>query len=129
MDIVNRQLESEYGRLFFALNKIPLSLLFRLTSNVACAGFVVDHVREEEHVTERLERVTDEPTIGPQHFWLSGYNTRTLAILKDCVWRCILLIELCRSTLSRINEVMFPTGPQPQGINGLLAIFRGVGPI
>ena len=33
------------------------------------------------------------------------------------------------SVLSRIDEVMFPTGPQPQGINTLLGIFRGVAPI
>ena len=106
-----------------------MSLLFRLTSNIACACFVADHVGEEERVAERLERTTDEPTTGSQHFWLSGYNERTLATLKDRVWWGILLIELCRSTLNRINEVMFPTGPQPQGINGLLAIFRGVVPI
>ena len=77
----------------------------------------------------RLQNATDEPTTGVQYFWLSGYNTHTLATLKDRVWRGILLLELCRSTLSRINEVMFSIGPQPQGINALLGIFLGVGAI
>ena len=111
------------------LRKVLLLLLLRLTGDDACAGFVADHHGEEEHVAERLRRATDEPTTGVQHFWLSGYNARTLATLKDRVWRGILLLELCRSAPSRINEVMFPTGPQPQGINALLGIFHGVGPI
>ena len=70
-----------------ALNRIIFPLMFRLTSNDACAGFVADHDREEERVIKRLERATNEPTTGAQHFKLSGYNACTLATLKDRVWR------------------------------------------
>ena len=103
--------------------------MFRLTNNTVGAGFVADHVGEAERVVERLEQQAGDPTNDPQHFWLSGYNARTLATLKDRVWRGIILIEVCRATLSRIHEVMFPTGPHPQGINALLGVFRGLGPI
>ena len=41
----------------------------------------------------------------------------------------VILIEVCRATLNRIHEVMFPAGPRVQGINALLDFFRGVGPI
>ena len=110
---------------------IFLSRLLRLTHDIfACAGFVADHVGEAEQVAERLEQqVGGDPTNGPQHFWLSGYNACTLAILKDRVWRGVILIEVCRATLNRIHEVMFPAGPRVQGINALLDVFRGVGPI
>ena len=105
--------------------------MLRLTHDIfACAGFVADHVGEAERVTERLgQQVGGDPTNGPQHFWLSGYNARTLATLKDRVWRGVILIEVCRAMLNRIHEVMFPTGPRVQGINALLDVFRGVGPI
>ena len=73
----------------------------------ACAGFVADHVGEAEWVAERLEHAAGDATNDPQHFWLSGYNARTLATLKYHVWRGIILIEVCRATLSQINEVMF----------------------
>ena len=75
------------------------------------------------------QEAVDDPADGPQHFWLSGYNARTLATLKDRVWRGVILIEVFRATLNRIHEVMFPAGPRVQGINTLLDCFRGVGPI
>ena len=40
-----------------------------------------------------------------------------------------MLLELCRSAFSRINQILFPTGPQPQGIHALLGLFRSAGPI
>ena len=93
---------------------------------MSCAGFVADHVGE----AERLEQQAGgDPVNGPQHFWLSGYNARTLATLKDRVWRGVILIEVGRATLNHIHEVMFPAGPRVQGINALLDFFRGVGPI
>ena len=95
-----------------------------------CTGFVPDHVGEAERVAERLEQeAVNNPADGPQHFWLSGYNDRTLATLKDRVWRGVILIEVYRATLNRIHEVMFPAGPRVQGINTLLDCFQGVGPI
>ena len=101
-----------------------------LLRSSVCTGFVADHVGEKECVAERVEQeAVDNPADGPQHFWLSGYNARTLAMLKDRVWRRVILIEVCRATLNRIHEVMFPTGPRVQGINALLDCFRGVGPI
>ena len=80
-------------------------------------------------MAERSEQQVGDPTNGLQHFLLSGYNARTLATLKDRVWRGVILIEVCRPTLNRIHEVMFPAGPHPQGINALLDVFCGVGPI
>ena len=67
--------------------------------------------------------------IWSQHFWQGGYNARTLATLKDRVWRGVILVERCRATLNRIHEVMFPSDPRVQGINALLECFWGVGPI
>ena len=108
MDVVNRQLECEFLYLIWTS-----PLLFRLSSeeHQSCR-FVVDHVGEKERVAERLEQeaVADRAD-GPQHFWLSGYNALILATLKDRVWRGVILIELCRATLNRIHEVMFPAGP------------------
>ena len=75
-----------------------------------------------------LEAV-ENPADGPQHFWQGGHNARTLATLKDRVWRSVILVERCRATLNRIHEVMFPSEPRVQGINALLEYFRGVGPI
>ena len=69
------------------------------------------------------------PTNGPQHLWLSGYNARTIATLKDHVWWGVIQIEVYKATLNPIHEIMFPTGPRVQGINALLDVFRGVGPI
>ena len=40
-----------------------------------------------------------------------------------------MLLELCRSAFSRINQMLFPTGPQPQGIHALLELFRSTGSI
>ena len=31
--------------------------------------------------------------------------------------------------LTRLNETLFPTGPQPQGIHALVNIFRHTGPV
>ena len=39
------------------------------------------------------------------------------------------MLELCRSVFIRINETLFPTGPQPQGIHALLGLFHSAGPI
>ena len=79
---------------------------------LACAGFVADHVCEKERVAKRLEqKAVENPADGPQHFWQGGYNARTLATLKDRVWRGVILIEVCRATLNRIHEVMFTAGP------------------
>ena len=115
--------------LVIVLRRVLLPLQLRLTGDDACVGLVSDHRADKERVEERLQHATDEPTTGVQHFWLSGYNVHTLATLKDHACQGILLLELCQSTLSRINEVMFPTGPQQQGIDALLGIICGVGPI
>ena len=45
------------------------------------------------------------------------------------MWRGSLLLDACRASLIRVNKTIFPTGPQPQGIDALLGIFHGVGPI
>ena len=103
--------------------------MLRLANEICLCRFCCHHVGEAERVAERLEQQAGDPTNGPQHFWLSRYNARTLATLKDRVWRGIILLEVCRATLSQIHEVMFPAGPHPQGISALLAVFHGVGPI
>ena len=55
-----------------------------LLKNINFVGFVADHVGEKERVAERLEQeAVDDPADGPQHFWLSGYNARTLATLVE----------------------------------------------
>ena len=101
-----------------------------LLKNINFVGFVADHVGEKERVAERLEQeAVENPADGPQHFWQGGYNARTLATLKDRVWRGVILVERCRAILNRIHEVMFPSDPRVQGINALLDCFRGVGPI
>ena len=78
---------------------------------------------------ERLDSVVDHPTTGRQHSWLDKYHARILATLKDRAWRSAELLELCRMTFTRLNEVLFPSGPQPQGMRALLDIFRHTGPI
>ena len=78
---------------------------------------------------EQLNNATDEPTTGRQHFRLDKHRARILATLQDRVWRSTMLLELCRSAFSRINQILFPTGPQPQGIHALLGLFRSAGPI
>ena len=94
------------------------------------ADIVADHVGENRRVAERLEQeAVENPADGPQHFWQGGYNTRTLATLKDRAWRGVILVERCRATLNRIHEVMFPSEPRIQGINALLEYFREVGSI
>ena len=101
-----------------------------LLKNITFVAFVADHVGEKERVVEWLEQeAVENPADGPQHFWQGGYNARTLATLKDRVWRCVILVERCRATLNRIHEVMFSSDPRVQGINALLDCFRGVGPI
>ena len=76
-----------------------------------------------------MERATDDPSTGKQHFWLDKYHARTLATLKDRVWRSTILLELCRAAFTRINHALFPAGPQPQGIHALLDLFHHAGPI
>ena len=76
-----------------------------------------------------MDSVVDHPTTGRQHFWLDRYHARILATLKDRVWRSAQLLELCRSAFIRLNETLFPAGPQPQGIHALVEIFRQAGPI
>ena len=109
MDIMNHQLESEYGCLLLLRRGLFCQSSSRLTSNVVRVGVATDPVGETERVNERLEPTTNKPTTDRQHFWLSGYNVCTLATLKDRVWHSILLVEMCRSMLSRINEVEFGT--------------------
>ena len=88
--------------------------MLRLTlKNVNFVGFVADHVGEKERVVERLElQAVENPADGPQHFLQGGYNARTLATLKDRVWRGVILVERCRATLNRIHEVMFHSEPR-----------------
>ena len=93
------------------------------------AGFVDDFQAEKTRIEERLDSVVDTPTTGSQHFWLDKYHARILATLKDRVWRSAELLELCRMAFIRLNETLFPTGPQPQGIRPLLNIFRHAGPV
>ena len=78
---------------------------------------------------EQLNMATDDPTTGRQHFRLDKHRARILATLQDRVWRSTMLLELCRSAFSRINQMVFPTGPQPQGIHALLDLFRSTGSI
>ena len=78
---------------------------------------------------EQLNNATDEPTTGRQHFRLDKHRARILATLQDRVLRGAMLLELCWSAFSRINQTLFPTGPQPQGIHALLGLFRNTGPI
>ena len=89
-----------------------------------CAGFVDNFQAEQIRVEGRLDSVVDDPTTGRQHFWLDRYHARILATLKDRVWRSAELLELCRAAFIRLNETLFPAGPQPQGIHVLLNIFR-----
>ena len=90
------------------------------------AGFVPDFQAKQARVEGQLDNATNEPTTGRQHFRLDRHRARILATLQDRVWRSTMLLELCRSAFSRINEVLFPTGPQPQGIHALLGLFRSV---
>ena len=76
-----------------------------------------------------MESAVDHPTTGRQHFWLHRYHARILATLKDRAWRSAELLELCRAAFIRLNETLFPAGPQPQGIRALLNIFRQTNPI
>ena len=92
---------------------------FLLTYRICFADFVVDFQAERARVEERLDNVTDNPTTGRQHFWLDRLHARTLATLKDHAWRSAQLLELCRRAFVRLNETLFPTGPQPQGIHAL----------
>ena len=73
--------------------------------------------------------MVDVATTGRQHFWLHRYHARIVATLKDRAWRSAELLELCRMTFTRLNETLFPAGPQPQGMRALLDIFRHTGPI
>ena len=77
----------------------------------------------------RLDSVTDDPTTGSQHFCNDRYHARILATLKDRAWRSAELLELCRMAFIRLNETLFPAGPQPQGVRALLNLFRQTTPI
>ena len=101
---------------------------FYLTWLALLAGFVEDFQAEQARIEERLDSVVDHPTTGRQHFWLDKYHARILAKLKDRAWRSAQLLELCRMAFIRLNETLFPAGPQPQGIHALLNIFRHAGP-
>ena len=98
-----------------------LLLLYSLTvyclidSSAACAGFVSNCHTKQERVEEWLQNATDEPTTDAHHFWLSGYHAQTLVTLKDRAWRGVLLLDLCRSTLCRINEAIFQQGHSHKG--------------
>ena len=76
-----------------------------------------------------MDNAADNPTTGRQHFWLDRFRARTLATLKDRAWRSTQLLELCRASFIRINQTLFPTGLQPQGIHASLDLFRHAGPI
>ena len=76
-----------------------------------------------------MDNATDTPSTGRQHFWLDRFRARTLATLNDRAWRSAQLLELCRSAFIRINQTLFPTGPQPQGIHALLDLLCHAGPI
>ena len=78
---------------------------------------------------EQLNMAIDEPTTGRQHFRLDKHRARILATLQDRVWRSTMLLELCRPAFSRVNQMLFPAGPQPQGIHALLELFRSTGSI
>ena len=104
------------------------SVLF-VHPNCVVVDFVPDFQAEQARVDEQLNNVTNEPTTGRQHFRLDKHRARILATLQDRVWRSTMLLELCRSAFSRINQTLFPTGPQPQGIHALLGLFRSAGPI
>ena len=97
--------------------------------NFFVAVFVPDFQAEQARVDEQLNMATDEPTTGRQHFRLDKHRVRIPATLQDRVWRSTMLLELCMSTFSRINQMVFPTGPQPQGIHALLDLFRSTGSI
>jgi hypothetical protein len=76
-----------------------------------------------------LDSVNDDLTTGRRHFWNDRYHARILATLKDRAWRSAELLELCRMAFIRLNETLFPAGPQPQGIRALLNLFRQTTPI
>jgi len=120
MELANRQLECEYESCFICKYHH-----FGCSSSTLCAaGFVPDLQAEEERVEERLNNVDQNPTTGRGHFWLDKYHAKKLATLKDRVWRNALLLESCRTAFIQINQALFPTGPQPQGIHALVDIFR-----
>ena len=125
MEIVNRQLECKHDCLDLENSQ---SVLF-VHPICVVAGFVSDFQAEQARVDEQLNNTTDEPTTGRQHFRLDKHRARILATLQYRVWRSTMLLELCRSAFSRINQTLFPTGPQPQGIHNLLGLFRSAAPI
>ena len=100
-----------------------------MTGVQTCALPIYNFQAEKIRVEERLDSVVDDPTTGRQHFSLDRYHARILATLKDRVWRSAELLELCRASFIRLNETLFPSGPQPQGIRALLNIFRQTNPI
>ena len=128
MELVNRQLDCEFE--FCSVYKLfCIAFSFWFDWRACFAGFVDNFQAEEARVEKRLDSVVGDPTTGGQHFWLDKYHARILAKLKDRVWRSTILLELCRAAFTRINQTLFPTGPQPQGIHALLDLFRHAGPI
>ena len=88
------------------------------------AGFVPDAQQENRRVNRLLDSAVDVPTTGRQHFYLDKVHARTLATLKDQVWRNAQVLEMCRRIFTRLNYALFPSGPQPQGLFPLIDIFR-----
>jgi len=126
MDIVNRQLDCKYD-----LRPIP-RILICISADLTLAFvavFVPDFAAEKARVEERLDQAVETATTGRQHFYLDKSRARILATLKDRAWRSALLLESCRSAFIRLNEILFPSGPQPQGIHALLGLFRLAAPI
>ena len=122
---MNRQLECKHD----CLDLMSSQSVHFVHPTCVVAGFVQDFQAEQARVDEQLSMATDEPTIGRQHFRLDKHQARILATLQDRVWQSTMLLELCRSAFSRINQTLFSTGPQPQGIHALLGLFRSAGPI
>ena len=44
--------------------------------------------------------------------------------MLDRVWRAVLLLDSCHSTLSRIHRMLFPHNPQPRGLKALAEQFH-----
>ena len=124
MDHINRQLQCEFMTPFLLKSFHLLALCFEPIAFWPFAGFVPDAQQESRRVNRLLDNAVDVPTTGRKHFYLDKVHARTLATLKDRVWRNAQVLEMCRPIFTRLNYALFPSGPQPQGLFPLIDIFR-----
>ena len=93
-------------------------------TRILLAGACLDSQAEEARLEEHLNGYAESEGLSTHPFWSDRARGLVLAKLQDRAWQAAILLEVCRSSLARVYQAMFPLNEQPQGLAALVERFR-----